>query len=75
LNVVNLSYQTPASVEGNIPEAYEKLILDIVEGSRTLFTRWDEIEASWHFIDQVKVCKEKLVIYKNEKELIEKCNY
>lgn len=72
LNVVNLSYQTPESVEGNIPEAYEKLMLDIVEGSRTLFTRWDEIEASWHFIDQIKICQNCLITYKNEKEIMKR---
>lgn len=72
LNVVSLSYQTPTSVDGNIPEAYEKLMLDIIDGSKTLFTRWDEIEASWHFIDQVKVCNNCLVIYENEQEIMEK---
>ena len=37
-----------------LPEAYEKLLLDIIKGDTTLFTRWDEIEESWRFIDQVK---------------------
>jgi glucose-6-phosphate 1-dehydrogenase len=39
---------------GNLPEAYEKLLLDIILGESTLFPRWDEIEYSWQFIDQVK---------------------
>lgn len=72
LELVNLSFQTPESIEGNIPEAYEKLLLDIVMGSRTLFTRWDEIEASWHFIDQIKKCPHELAIYKDEKDIIKK---
>ena len=45
-------------------------MLDIIDGSKTLFTR-DEIEASWHFIDQVKVCNNCLVIYENEQEVME----
>jgi glucose-6-phosphate 1-dehydrogenase len=30
-----------------IPEAYETLLLDVVEGDQTLFVRADEVEASW----------------------------
>lgn len=30
-----------------IPEAYERLIADIIAGDRTLFTRGDEAEAQW----------------------------
>jgi len=69
LEEVSLTFNTSASVEGNIPEAYEKLILDIVMGHRTLFTRWDEIDASWHFIDRIKKCKHDLVIYEDEKDI------
>ncbi|CDR30588.1 Glucose-6-phosphate 1-dehydrogenase [Acholeplasma oculi] len=74
LEVVHLNFTTTPSVEGNIPEAYEKLLLDIVEGSRTLFTRWDEIEASWHFIDEIKKCPHSLFVYESEHELMEKIN-
>jgi glucose-6-phosphate 1-dehydrogenase len=34
-----------------IPEAYERLLLDAVNGDATLFTRADEVEAQWEFID------------------------
>jgi glucose-6-phosphate 1-dehydrogenase len=30
-----------------IPEAYERLLADIIAGDRTLFTRGDEAEAQW----------------------------
>lgn len=36
-----------------LPDAYERLILDIIEGDPTLFTRNDEIELSWRFIDPI----------------------
>ena len=39
---------------GNLPEAYERLILDMIEGNTIQFTRWDEIESSWKFIDDIK---------------------
>lgn len=39
---------------GNIPEAYEKLLLEVVHERPTLFTRWDEIETAWKIIDAIK---------------------
>ena len=30
-----------------MPEAYETLLLDVVEGDQTLFVRADEVEESW----------------------------
>ncbi len=35
----------------SIPEAYERLVLDVLMGDSTLFTRWDEVQASWQVID------------------------
>jgi len=42
-----------SSAQGNTPEAYERLILDILKGDSTLFSRWDEVEASWMFADRI----------------------
>jgi len=39
------------SFGGGLPEAYEKLLLDALEGDASLFTRSDAIEASWKLID------------------------
>ncbi|MDF1512311.1 MAG: glucose-6-phosphate dehydrogenase [Anaerolineae bacterium] len=36
-----------------LPEAYERLLLDAIQGDAALFTRGDEIELAWQFIDQV----------------------
>ncbi len=36
-----------------IPEAYERLLLDALNGDAALFTRSDEIEASWRLIDPI----------------------
>ncbi|QCI64066.1 glucose-6-phosphate dehydrogenase [Phreatobacter stygius] len=35
------------------PDAYERLILDVVRGDQTLFMRRDEVEAAWRWIDPV----------------------
>jgi glucose-6-phosphate 1-dehydrogenase len=47
------------AAEINSPEAYEKLICDVFMGDSTLFTRWDEVEKSWEFIENIKVLKRK----------------
>lgn len=39
--------------EATIPEAYERLLLEALEGDATLFTRSDGIEAAWTFIDGI----------------------
>ena len=33
--------------------AYERLILDLLEGDTTLFVRADEIEAAWTWVDSI----------------------
>ncbi|GBG57360.1 glucose-6-phosphate 1-dehydrogenase [Sporomusaceae bacterium FL31] len=45
---------------GNTPEAYERLIVDILRGDTTLFSRWDEVEAAWGFVDKITAnCKQQ----------------
>jgi glucose-6-phosphate 1-dehydrogenase len=34
-----------------LPEAYERLLMDIARGNQTLFMRLDEVLAAWDFID------------------------
>jgi glucose-6-phosphate 1-dehydrogenase len=36
---------------GNTPEAYERLIYDILRGDASLFSRWDEVESAWNIAD------------------------
>lgn len=36
---------------GALPEAYERLLLDALQGDASLFTRADEIELAWELID------------------------
>ncbi|MDW8325978.1 MAG: glucose-6-phosphate dehydrogenase [Anaerolineales bacterium] len=39
--------------EGALPDAYERLLLDALNGDASLFTRADEIEAAWKIIDPI----------------------
>jgi glucose-6-phosphate 1-dehydrogenase len=49
-----------------IPSAYERLLLDFMEGDQRLFIRSDEIEAAWKFVDGVAEAQKKLplAVYK-----------
>jgi glucose-6-phosphate 1-dehydrogenase len=35
------------------PDAYERLLLDVIRGNQTLFMRRDEVEAAWAWIDPI----------------------
>jgi glucose-6-phosphate 1-dehydrogenase len=39
--------------EERLPEAYERLLLDIMQGDAALFIRSDEIEMAWRLIDPI----------------------
>jgi glucose-6-phosphate 1-dehydrogenase len=39
---------------GNVsPEAYERLLLDVMAGDQTLFMRRDSVEAAWRFVEPI----------------------
>jgi glucose-6-phosphate 1-dehydrogenase len=42
-----LCYLALGSYNREIPDAYERLLLDAIEGERRLFIRSDELDAAW----------------------------
>ncbi len=40
-------------VGADVPDAYERLIMDVMRGNQTLFMRGDEVEAAWAWADQM----------------------
>ncbi|MCP5089000.1 MAG: glucose-6-phosphate dehydrogenase [Rhodobacteraceae bacterium] len=36
-----------------LPDAYERLIMDVIRGDQTLFMRGDEVEAAWDWVDPI----------------------
>ncbi|KAL9423627.1 hypothetical protein AB3S75_035670 [Citrus x aurantiifolia] len=58
---LNLHYAARYSKE--IPDAYERLLLDAIEGERRLFIRSDELDAAWAlFTPLLKELEEKKII-------------
>ena len=50
---VNMDFVHGASFMVDAPDAYETLITDALRGDPTLFTRQDEVEQAWRFVDPI----------------------
>ncbi len=48
---LNMSFDRAFGVRN--PDAYERLLMDVVRGNQTLFMRRDEVEAAWHWVDPI----------------------
>ena len=51
---VELNYSQHSRFAGNVPEAYEQLLLEAWRGNASLFTSWDELEHSWRFVESIE---------------------
>ena len=50
---VSMEFRYGSSFGVEPPEAYERLLLDCLLGDGTLFTRADEVEASWAWVSRI----------------------
>lgn len=53
LRQTDLDFNYHQEFKGAMPEAYERLLLDAIEGDASLFARADEVEAAWKICDPV----------------------
>jgi glucose-6-phosphate 1-dehydrogenase len=49
----NLDFYYSDLADQKIMEAYERLLLDAMQGDATLYARADEVEAAWEFVDPI----------------------
>ena len=49
----NLDFHYKDLSDSYIPEAYQRLLLDCMQGDSTLYTRGDAVEAAWRFVQPV----------------------
>jgi glucose-6-phosphate 1-dehydrogenase len=50
LSPVDMIFNYDEAYDEHEPEAYETLLLDVMEGNATLFMRVDQVEAAWKII-------------------------
>ena len=50
---ISLVLDYGSSFKERFPDAYERLLIDVIRGNQTLFMRKDEVEASWKWIDSI----------------------
>jgi glucose-6-phosphate 1-dehydrogenase len=53
IHPVTMDFNYENTFKQMLPEAYERLLLDVLRGDSTLFLRTDELEAAWHFVTPV----------------------
>src|SRR5258708_3286800 len=51
---VNLALDLAGSFKEKPGDAYERLIMDVVNGNLTMFMRRDELDAAWRWIDPIR---------------------
>lgn len=58
---VKMNYCQNCEFPQSSPEAYERVIHDLITGDSTRFMQWDEMELAWQFIDSI------IDVWKNHK--------
>lgn len=53
LNPVDMLFDYSDTYTSGTPEAYETLLLDIIQGDATLFMRADQVEAAWEILTPI----------------------
>ena len=63
---VKMDFCHECKVGPNTPDAYERLIHDVMADEQTLFTRWDEVQEAWKITDKIKKSLQNKKIVKYE---------
>jgi glucose-6-phosphate 1-dehydrogenase len=53
LRTVHMDFLYGGAFRVDLPDAYERLLLDAMRGDATLFTRADEVEEQWKLVDPI----------------------
>jgi glucose-6-phosphate 1-dehydrogenase len=67
LRSVSLDLSFEETFGARYPDAYERLLMEVLRGNPALFMRRDEVEAAWHWIDTIieswEASKQKVETY------------
>jgi glucose-6-phosphate 1-dehydrogenase len=53
MRAVNMDFSYGSAFGDELPEAYERLLLDVMVGDSTLYMRADEVDSAWRFITDI----------------------
>lgn len=51
---IDIGYRLTKEEAAKIPEAYERLLLNVLQNDPVNFTHWDELKYSWRFLDAIR---------------------
>jgi glucose-6-phosphate 1-dehydrogenase len=54
VRLTDLSFNFRDRFTGGMPEAYQRLLLDVLQGDASLFSRADEVELAWSIVDPIQ---------------------
>ena len=54
LRMTELGFNFRDQFSGGMPEAYQRLLLDVMHGDASLFSRADEVELAWAIVDPIQ---------------------
>ncbi|MHB8901694.1 MAG: glucose-6-phosphate dehydrogenase [Thermoguttaceae bacterium] len=54
LRLTDLDFRFRSQFSGGLPEAYQRLLLDVMQGDASLFSRSDEVELAWGIVDPIQ---------------------
>jgi len=60
MRLADLDFRFREVFPGNIPEAYQRLLLDVFQGDASLFARADEVELAWGIVDPILAAWDQL---------------
>jgi len=66
VRLTDLSFRFREKFSGAMPDAYQRLLLDVMHGDASLFARADEVELAWGIIDPIQSTWDE----RNEPELL-----
>jgi len=64
MGTLNMSFSYEAVFGVEMPEAYQRLLLDCMLGDQMLFMRFDSVEATWRLLDPVLNAWDRLPLYR-----------
>ncbi len=53
LRLTDLDFRYAREFSGRMPDSYQRLLLDVLNGDASLFARSDEVELSWGIVDPI----------------------